>query len=134
MFILVDNPSLLRPQSSLIIIKIFLFICLIVSSGFCSYLIIELIMGYYSYGVLTAMRTLYETPVTFPKVTICNANPFTTQYAVEFLKKINRKNSQKKKIFEAFFSFFCLKCSAVVVAAAVVVIDVVVAVAAVTAA
>ena len=37
------------------------------------------------------------------------------------VKKINRKNSQKK-IFEAFFSFFCLKCSAVVVAAAVVVV------------
>ena len=31
----------------------------------------------------------------------------------------------RKKIFEAFFSFFCLKCSAVVVAAAVVVVVVV---------
>ena len=49
-------------------------------------------------------------------------------------QKNQSKKFPEKKIFEAFFSFFCLKCSAVVVAAAVVVIDVVVAVAAVTAA
>ncbi len=59
-------------------LKIFLFLCLLVSSGLCSYLIIELILNYYSYGVSTTMRTLYETPATFPKVTICNVNPFTT--------------------------------------------------------
>jgi len=68
-------------------LKIFLFICLIASSGICSYLIVELILNYYSYGVSTTSRTLYEMPATFPKVTICNVNPFTTQYAVEYLKK-----------------------------------------------
>ena len=41
-------------------------------------------------------------------------------------QKNQSKKFPEKKIFEAFFSFFCLKCSAVVVAAAVVVIDVVV--------
>jgi hypothetical protein len=88
-------------------LKIFLFICLKVSSGFCSYLIIELIMGYYSYGVLTAMRTLYETPVTFPKVTICNVNAFTTQYALEFLKKVNQENEDFIDIFdEVQMSYF----------------------------
>jgi hypothetical protein len=72
-------------------LKTFLFMCVIASSGFCSYLIIELILNYYSYGVSTTSRTLYETPATFPKVTICNTNPFTTQYAVEYLKKINQE-------------------------------------------
>jgi hypothetical protein len=80
-------------------LKIFLFICVIASSGICSYLIIELIMGYLSYGVSTTSRTLYETPATFPKVTICNMNPFRTQYAVEFLKKINQQFTNAIDIF-----------------------------------
>ena len=84
-------------------LKTFLFICLIASSGICSYLIVELIMGYLSYGVSTTSRTLYETPATFPKVTICNANPFTTQYAVEFLKKINQKINLQGDILIDFF-------------------------------
>jgi acid-sensing ion channel 2 len=72
-------------------LKTFLIICLIVSSGLCSYLIIGLIMDYLNYGVLTTIRTLYETPATFPKVTICNVNPFTTQYAFEYLRKMNQE-------------------------------------------
>jgi acid-sensing ion channel 2 len=81
-------------------LKIFLFICLIASSGFCSYLIVELILNYYSYGVSTTSRTLYEMPATFPKVTICNANPFTTKYAVEFLKIINQEYNNSIDIFD----------------------------------
>jgi hypothetical protein len=72
-------------------LKVFLLACVIVSSGLCSYLIIELIMSYLSYGVSTTSRTLYETPALFPKITICNANPFTTKYAIEFLKKFNKE-------------------------------------------
>ena len=37
-------------------------------------------------------------------------------------QKNQSKKFPEKKIFEAFFSFFCLKCSAVVVSAAVVVV------------
>lgn len=38
-------------------------------------------MEYYSYGVSSMSRTFYETPTLFPKVTICNTNPLTTEYA-----------------------------------------------------
>ena len=71
-------------------LKFFLFICVIISSGLCSFLIIQLIFNYLSYYVLTISRILYETPALFPKITVCNVNPFTTQYAVEFLKQINK--------------------------------------------
>jgi hypothetical protein len=80
-------------------LKTFLLICVLASSGLCSYLIIELILSYFSYDVNTTSRTLYETPATFPKVTICNLNPFTTQYAIEFLKNINQEMYPKIDIF-----------------------------------
>ena len=72
-------------------LRVFLFLCVILSSGLCSYLIIELTMSFLSYGVSTTSRTLYETPAPFPKVTVCNVNPFTTKYAMEFLKEINKE-------------------------------------------
>ena len=70
-------------------LKTFLLICVLALSGLCSYLIIELFLNYFSYGVNTTSRTLYETPVIFPKITIFDLNPFTTQYAMEFLKEIS---------------------------------------------
>jgi hypothetical protein len=48
-------------------------------------------VSYFSYGVSTTSRTLYETPALFPKVTICNANPFTTEYAAMFVKQVNQE-------------------------------------------
>ena len=80
-------------------LKIFLTICLITSSGLCSYLVIELILSYLSFGVSTTTRTLYETPALFPKLTICNINPFTTKYAMEFLKEINKELNPNIDIF-----------------------------------
>jgi hypothetical protein len=76
------------PYSTL---KAFLFICILISISLCAYLIIELVLSYLNFGVSTTTRTLYETSVVFPKVTICNVNPFTTRYALEFLKQINRE-------------------------------------------
>ena len=70
-------------------LKAFLCLCLILSSGVCSYLITKLILDYLSYGVVTTSRILYEMPAIFPKITICNFNQFTTEYALGFLKQIN---------------------------------------------
>ena len=78
-------------ESPYLTLKTFLLICVLALSGLCSYLIIELFLNYFSYGVNTTSRTLYETPALFPKVTICNVNPFTTQYAMEFLKEISQE-------------------------------------------
>jgi len=78
-------------ESPYFTLKSFLLICVLASSGICSYLILELILYYFSFGVNTTTRTLYETPALFPKVTICNVNPFTTQYSMEFIKKVNKE-------------------------------------------
>ena len=68
------------------IIKLHLALFLIVSYGLASYMTIQLIMSYFNYGVTTSIRTIYETPSTFPKITICNLNPFTTETAYNYFR------------------------------------------------
>ena len=68
------------------IIKIHLSIFLLISNALASYMTIQLVMNYFSYGVTTSVRTIYETPALFPKVTFCNVNSFTTKEAYDFLK------------------------------------------------
>jgi len=87
-------------ESPFFTVKTFLLASVLVSSGLCSFLILELIVSYLSYGVVTVSRTLYETPALLPKVTICNVNPFTTQYALEFIRKINKELSPNISIFD----------------------------------
>jgi hypothetical protein len=78
------------------IIKIHLSIFLLISYGLASYMTIELIMNYFNYGVTTSIRTIYETPALFPKVTFCNLNQFTTKFAYEFL------NSSEPDLLSSF--------------------------------
>ena len=80
-------------------LKLLLSIFVLVSVCFCSSLIRQLILSYLSFEVSTTTRTLYETPALFPKVTICNVNPFTTEYALEFLKEISHNFKSKIDIF-----------------------------------
>ena len=80
------------------IIKAYLFICVLVASGLASYTVIESFIDYFSYGVVTTSRTMFEIPTLFPKVTICNVNPFTTEYAYNFLKELDTSNSFFDKI------------------------------------
>ena len=83
-------------------LKFFLFICILISTSLCAYLILQLILSYLSFGVSTTTRTIYETKaVRFPKITVCNINPFTTKYAAEFLKKINQKHFAQIDLFNS---------------------------------
>jgi hypothetical protein len=84
------------PHASL---KVFLFICVIIPTGLCSFLIIKLVLNYLNYDVFTTLRTFYATPALFPKITVCNVNSFTTQYAAQFLKQINQELYPNVDIF-----------------------------------
>ena len=93
-------------------VKLFLLIFLLGSSGLASYLVIQSIMEYFTYGVSTTSRTIYETPTLFPQVTICNVNWLQTEYAYNLTQQglidhltplgtFNYKNfsiNQKKKL------------------------------------
>ena len=82
------------------LLKVFLLACVILSTSLCSWLIVKLILDYLSYDVTTKLRALNDTPVLFPKITICNLNPFTSEFALGFLKQINRDSYPYFDIFD----------------------------------
>ena len=73
-----------------ILIKICLFIFVITTSSLASYFVIQSIITYFDYGVSVLTQTITESPAIFPKITLCNQNPFTSEFAVEYLESINR--------------------------------------------
>ena len=72
------------------IIKLYLFLFILISFGLASYTTIKLMLSYFDYEVTTTTRTISETTIDFPKITICNLNPFTTQYGLSILKQVNQ--------------------------------------------
>ena len=83
-----------------LIVKAFLLVSVVVSSGLCSYLIIRSFINYFSYEVITVTRTIFETPTLFPRIKICNNSPFTTEFAYEFIKNISNFISPHKNMFD----------------------------------
>ena len=71
------------------LLKIFLFACILTSLSFASYMVVKSVLIYFSFDVNTSTRFIFETAPLFPKITICNLNPFTTKYAHELLAQIN---------------------------------------------
>jgi hypothetical protein len=78
------------------VLALFLAVCISLSA----YLTIQTCMSYFSYEVITTSRTVFEFPMTFPKVTLCNLNLFTSEYAVEFLRKINKNLMPNLDVFD----------------------------------
>jgi len=64
-----------------VILKAILLAFVLASVGFVSYLIMQTMLTFLEYNVSTTSRTIYEMPTLFPKVTFCNLNDFTTEYA-----------------------------------------------------
>ena len=81
--------------------KIYLLILFITATTFSSYLVINSILSYLEYPVLSTTRTLYERPSVFPKITICNVNQFTTKESIDFLKQVNKEYNSSIDIFNA---------------------------------
>ena len=72
-------------------LKLFLLTFVFVSFGLAAYTLITLVLTYLDYGVTTTIRTIYETPAPFPKITICNINQFSTKYAFELVQNISQQ-------------------------------------------
>ena len=69
------------------LLGVFLIVCVCLSA----YLTIQSFVSYFAYDVTTTSRIIFETPTTFPKVTLCNVNPFITEFAYEYLWNISVK-------------------------------------------
>ena len=87
-------------QTPHFVIRIFLCVCVVASTAFSSYSVSKSILNYFSFEVNTISRKLFETPVDFPKVTFCNVNQFTTNYALEYLKEASTQNFPNANIFD----------------------------------
>ena len=83
-----------------VLLKLVLFIFLAFASGFTSLLVIKSILSYLSFEVFTTTITYFETPTEFPAVKICNRNQFTTEFAFQYLKDLNKNILQASDLFD----------------------------------
>ena len=84
-------PNIMRARHS--VQTIFWVICTLASAIACCFLVIQSVTDYFSYDVITKIRNHHEDSLLFPRVTICNRNMFTTDYAVDFLDRVARKHN-----------------------------------------
>ncbi|CAF0992779.1 unnamed protein product [Brachionus calyciflorus] len=61
----------------------------VISTGLCSYMIVQSIMNYFSYETTSKIQIKTETSSIFPAITICNINFFTSTYSAEFIKNLS---------------------------------------------
>jgi hypothetical protein len=83
-----------------IVLKIFLALFLLIAVGLFSYTTVNLILSFLDYEVTTLSREFYETPVTFPKVSICNINTFTTKYSFDLFQQLNVAQNYTQNIYD----------------------------------
>ena len=97
-------------------LKLFLAIFVLGSSGMASFLVLKSIMFYFTFCVSTSSRTIYENPTLFPKVTFCNVNLFTTEYAYNLTQanthysQISLLSSENKKKLGHNFEDILMQC------------------------
>jgi hypothetical protein len=58
-------------KSKNLAVKLFMFFCLLVSTGFC---VSFLVQSFSNYGVITSIRAGYVTSIEFPMISFCNSN------------------------------------------------------------
>jgi hypothetical protein len=61
---------------------------ILASACLSAFFVTQSIIYYYQYDIVTKVTVFNEYPSPFPAVAICNINPFTTNYSVEFSKKV----------------------------------------------
>lgn len=69
-------------------LKIMWFIAWLTGLGLTIYLIILSLRSYFNFEVITKIRVIDERPMIFPKVTVCNLDPFVTNESITFLADV----------------------------------------------
>ena len=81
-------PSIIR--SKYFLAKIF-WSFLTVTSLICAiYFVVQSVLGYLEYNVLTQVRLVTNDSLEFPVVTICNRNQLATNHSVALFNKLNK--------------------------------------------
>ena len=87
-------------KSTNLIATIFWSLAIIICIGGLSYQSIALITNYFIYEVVTKTEYHPEVVSRFPGVTICNQNPFTTEYSNKILSEIFNKSEIKENFLD----------------------------------
>jgi hypothetical protein len=106
-------------SSSSCIIRIKLFLFVVCTTSLASFMVIQSIIAYMRFDVITTTRTVFEQSsfsssggggsgggasasvgggALFPQVTICNKNMFQTEFALEFLKNVSKERFPRLNI------------------------------------
>ena len=80
-------PNIVRSERRLV--KFIWAVLLLLNCCVCIFLIIGTIREYLNYEVISTSRILQEEESIFPTITICNNNPFSTDYSVQLIKQAN---------------------------------------------
>jgi hypothetical protein len=88
-------PKLFRTEN--ILVKIMWTILTFISVGSCAYLIVRSFNDYLEYNVTTQIRVIDELTSPFPTITICNKDPFVTEFARQVLNtySVDGKNFEQ---------------------------------------
>lgn len=80
-------PRVFKSEKNLLVKSLWLTFIL-VNFGVCCFYVYSNILEFLNYEVITKIETISEVPKIFPKTTICNNNPFVSNYSMEFLESI----------------------------------------------
>ena len=76
-------------QYKLVLARLFWSICFLLLASLTCCLVIKCYMNFVEYDVVTKIKLITERPITFPTVTICDSNPFTTEFSQNLLRNIS---------------------------------------------
>lgn len=79
-------PNIFEHKTIFFKILWFTFLCCSIAG--CSYLITRTLTDYFNYDVVTEYDIVYEVPTEFPCVTICNLDPFVSDYSEDIIKNL----------------------------------------------
>ena len=79
-------PNIVRSERNLT--KTLWLIFTLISASLCFYLVVQSVFDYLNFDVTTKIRYINEVPAMFPSVTVCNSNPFVTEYSASYLSYI----------------------------------------------
>ena len=89
-------------RQNFLIIRVIWLICFLASSTYCCYSIYSSVVNYYGYSIVDQITSRHQHPVTFPAITFCNQNTFTTKEGLDFVDRITREKKINKSNFSQF--------------------------------
>ncbi|CAF0880179.1 unnamed protein product [Brachionus calyciflorus] len=99
-------PNIIR--SDKLAIRLMWIFFTVVSTGLCSYMIVQSIMNYFSFETTSKIQIHTEKSSILPAITICNSNFFTSEYSAQFIKNFTNdiKSNSNYFNYDQYYKLF----------------------------